>query len=130
MTTIELMERVQALGGRLVLDGDGLAVEAPAPLPEELLVALRARRAEVLETLQPAPEDRRLSELLSGCSVVRVWSRVLQETVLWAADGVEVPPGEGGVYRLPELRRLVGRSPVEVRAIHLAKGALDGEVER
>lgn len=49
--------------------------------------------------------------------------------MIWVADGVEVPEQSGeAVYRKSELRQLVGKSPAEIRAIHAAKRAIDGEL--
>ncbi len=45
------------------------------------------------------------------------------------ADAVEITEEIAEVvYRESELRRLVGRSPAELRAVHEVKRALDGEV--
>lgn len=59
MTVADLLERVRDAGGRVEAVGGGrLAVEAPAPLPADLLEALRARKQEVLRALSdgvPAP---------------------------------------------------------------------------
>jgi hypothetical protein len=74
-------------------------------------------------------EDELLSDLLAREPVVRVRSRLLGEVVVWVADGVEVPKGTGKVvYQEFELRRLVGRTPALVRAIHETKRAFDGEL--
>ena len=77
----------------------------------------------------PADGDgERLSELLAR-QPVRVRSRLLGEGVVWLADAAEIPEGTSEVvYREAELRRMVGRSSAEVRAIHEAKRTFDGEV--
>ena len=51
MRAAELIRAVEQAGGRLDLDGDGLVVEAPEPLPETIMTELRARKAEVLVAL-------------------------------------------------------------------------------
>lgn len=74
-------------------------------------------------------EDERLSDLLARQRVARVRSRMLGEVVVWVADDADLPEETGEVvYRESELRRLVGRTPTEVRAIHKTKRAIDGEL--
>ncbi len=51
MHATELIRAVERAGGHLELDGDGLVVEAPVPLPEPIMTELRARKAEVLIAL-------------------------------------------------------------------------------
>ncbi len=51
MLAIELIRAVEQAGGHLELDGDGLVVEAPEPLPEPIMTELRAHKAEVLLAL-------------------------------------------------------------------------------
>jgi hypothetical protein len=49
----------------------------------------------------------------------------LRQAILQA----QVPPGNSlAVYRESELRLLPGKTPEQVKAIHLAKQTLDGEV--
>ena len=70
-----------------------------------------------------------LSELLARQPVVRVRSRLLGEVVVWVADGAELPEDSSEVaYTEAELRRMVRRSPAEVRAVHEAKRSFDGEL--
>ena len=74
-------------------------------------------------------EDGHLSELLARQPVVRVRSRLLGEVVVWVADGAELPEDSSEVaYTEAELRRMVRRSPAEVRAVHEAKRSFDGEL--
>lgn len=74
-------------------------------------------------------EDLHLSELLARGTAVRVRSRLLGEIVVWVADAaVVLEAASEVVYRETELRRLVGRSPAEVRAVHEIKRAFDGEL--
>ena len=51
METAALIRAVEQAGGHLEPDGDSLVVEAPAPLPEPIIVELRAHKAEVLIAL-------------------------------------------------------------------------------
>ena len=74
-------------------------------------------------------EDGTLSDLLVRLSVIRVRSLLLGEVVVWLADGAETPPGTSEVvYREAELRQLVGMAPEQVRAVHVVKRSLDGEI--
>ena len=94
---------------------------------ESLAGYVAERSHEVPENTEQ--EDCRLSELLASKTIVRVRSRLLGEVVVWVADGVEVPVDTTEVvYRESELRGLVGRPPEELRAIHKAKRALDGQL--
>ena len=78
---------------------------------------------------QIADDGERLSELLARQPVVRVRSRLLGEVVVWLADAAEIPEGTSEVvYREAELRRMVGHSSAEGRAIHEVKRSFDGEV--
>ncbi len=51
MRATDLIRAVKQAGGHLELDGDGLVVEAPKPLPEPIMTELRAHKAEVLVAL-------------------------------------------------------------------------------
>ncbi len=51
METAALIRAVEQAGGHLEPDGDSLVVEAPEPLPEPIMVELRAHKAEVLIAL-------------------------------------------------------------------------------
>ena len=51
MHATELIRAVEQAGGHLEPDGDDLVVEAATPLPEPIMVELRARKAEVLVAL-------------------------------------------------------------------------------
>ena len=74
-------------------------------------------------------EDMPLKDFAKSGLVRKVQSKVLGETVLWAADNAEVPSGyELVVYCVAELKELVGQSPEMLRRIHVAKKELDGEV--
>ena len=75
-------------------------------------------------------KERRLGDLFHEGPIFRVYSRILDEEVLFVADGVEVPANNTlTVYRKSELRKLVGMNPEVLCRIHAAKVALDGEVE-
>ena len=51
MQAAELIRTVERAGGHLEPDGGGLVVEAPEPLPEPIMIELRAHKAEVIDFL-------------------------------------------------------------------------------
>ena len=60
MSAAGLLRQVEAAGGRLIpRGGDRLGVEAPKPLSDELIAALREHKDEVLELLGAANPDTR-----------------------------------------------------------------------
>lgn len=63
MNALEVIRRVEALGGRLVLDDGKLKLQAPEPLPEELTAAVRQEKAAIMVALG-APLDTVVSEIL------------------------------------------------------------------
>ena len=63
MLAIDLIRAVERAGGRLEPDGDGLVIEASEPLPEPIMVELRAHKTEVLGAL-----INRTAEASSGSS--------------------------------------------------------------
>jgi hypothetical protein len=98
-------------------------------LPAQAVEALARLAAQVSRSLPEDASQPRLSALLRERPVTRVTSKLLGEDVLWLADGVEPPEGTGlVVYRESELHLLAGKTPERLRAIHLAKRAIDGEV--
>ena len=74
-------------------------------------------------------DELRLSGLFKDNPIRRVYSRILDEEVLFAADDAELPADNAlVVYRESELRALAGHPPAAVLQIHLAKAVFDGEV--
>ena len=111
-----------------VLDAAQVAYDAGEVTQEEV----ESLAGYVGERSRHVPEDAAsgtLGELLRSQPVVRVHSRLLGETVVWIAEGVEAPEDIDEVaYSEHELRQLVGQAPELVRAIHEVKRALDGEL--
>ncbi len=66
MLATDLIRAVEQAGGHLEPDGDSLVVEAPKPLPEPIMIELRAHKAEVLVALaeQTAGATSRNADLL------------------------------------------------------------------
>jgi len=79
--------------------------------------------------LPEVAEEERLGDLLRRQPVVQVYSRLLDEDVLWAADDTQVPEdNQLVVYRESELHLVVGRTPAQVQAIHAVKVIFDGQL--
>ena len=55
MLAADLIRAVERAGGHVEPDGDGLVVEAPEPLPDLIMVDLRAHKAEVIDFLSRPP---------------------------------------------------------------------------
>lgn len=92
----------------------------------EALATLAAQEA---QAMPENADELRLSQLFDETPIRRVHSKVLDEAVLFATDGAEIPPDNDlVVYRQAELRQLVGCSPERLRTIHASKQILDGEL--
>lgn len=63
MNALEVIRRVEAMGGRLVLDKGKLKLRAAAPLPEELTAVVSQEKAAIMVALG-APLDMVVSEIL------------------------------------------------------------------
>jgi hypothetical protein len=76
---------------------------------------------------------KKLSELFKTSPSCKIYSKVLGEEVLFAADMAnlsQIPPEDKDivVYRQSELKRLSGTSPEKLKAIHKVKKQMDGEI--
>jgi hypothetical protein len=54
MSAVPLIEAVQRAGGAIALQGDGLRLSAPEPLPQDLLEDLRLHKKELIDYLHHA----------------------------------------------------------------------------
>ena len=63
MSALEVIRRVEAMGGRLVLDDGKLKLRAAAPLPEELTAAVSQEKVAIMVALG-APLDTVVSKIL------------------------------------------------------------------
>jgi hypothetical protein len=99
-------------------------------ITQEEAEALAQRMVEKARSLPVGIEDLPLSILAQSGQVRQVHSKVLDETVLWAADNAIVADDtEWVVYRAYELKALTGTSAEELRAIHSVKKVMDGALE-
>jgi hypothetical protein len=63
VNALEVIRRVEAMGGRLVLDDGKLKLRAPEPLPEELTAEVSQHKASIMVALG-APLDTVVSQIL------------------------------------------------------------------
>jgi hypothetical protein len=52
MTVPELLSALRAHGATLTLQGDGVKVRAPAPLPDALMATVRAQKADIVAAMR------------------------------------------------------------------------------
>jgi hypothetical protein len=128
----ELREKARTAGTWDELDGVLKEAQAAYTAGHVTCEEVESLARYAMDRSRQIPDDgdgERLSELLTRQPVVRVRSRLLGEVVVWLADAAEIPEGTSEVvYREAELRRMVGHSSAEVRAIHEVKRTFDGEV--
>ena len=98
-------------------------------ITQEEAEALAQAATEKSRQIPASIEEMPLAEFASSGLVKKVKSKVLGETVIWAADNAQVPPETDQViYRASELKELVGVPPEQLRKIHLLKKTRDWEV--
>ncbi len=91
----------------------------------ELIAADKAAATEKADVSDLGP----LGELFKDHPIRRVYSRLLDEQILFATDTAQIPPNNTlVVYRASELVQLVGISPASLRAIHLTKVVMECDV--
>lgn len=133
-----LIEQARSLGATLRVQGDTVKVKAPAPLPAEVMEALRQHKAEIIRALTmppvPPPPQNPVAEAERVPHIVRekgrclLWAEAVKDYVAFALNDEEarkVPPGYV-VYTLTELEALYGpgkKAPslAVLRMIHQAK---------
>ena len=121
---LEEVDRAYQRGAVTVEEAEDLARlagERSRELPESV--------TDELPSPAPGAQTLRLSEFAASGRVQKVRSKALGEDVLWVADNAEVPvDNQLVVYRVEELRQLVGVPPDQLRRIHATKKLMDGEV--
>jgi hypothetical protein len=55
MTALEVLQAVGRAGGRLIPHGDRITMEAPMPLPADLIAQVRQNKPALLAILHPKP---------------------------------------------------------------------------
>ena len=96
---------------------------------QEEAEALAQAATEKSRQIPASVEEMPLEDFASSGLVKEVKSKVLGETVIWAADNAQVPPETDQViYRASELKELVGVPPEQLRKIHMLKKTRDWEV--
>ena len=98
-------------------------------ITQEEAEALAQAATEKSRQIPASVEEMPLEDFASSGLVKEVKSKVLGETVIWAADNAQVPPETDQViYRASELKELAGISPEQLRKIHMLKKTRDWEV--
>ena len=62
MTSLEVLSAVIQTGGRLTPNGNTITVEAPAPLPQDILALVRRHKADLLDLLEAFEERAAIME--------------------------------------------------------------------
>ena len=98
-------------------------------ITQEEAEALAQAATEKSRQIPASVEEMSLEDFASSGLVKKVKSKLLGETVIWAADNAQVPPETDQViYRASELKELVGVPPEQLRKIHMLKKTRDWEV--
>ena len=96
MLAADIIRTVEQAGGRLEQDGDGLVVEAPEPLPEPIMLELRAHKASVIDFLTRPVERVVLLHCPPG--VPEAWVQGVAD-LLAVARPASCPPGRWQTLR-------------------------------
>lgn len=64
VSALEVIRRVETLGGRLVLEPDGLRLQASAPLPDDLVAAVGREKVAIMLALG-APLNTAITSVLA-----------------------------------------------------------------
>jgi hypothetical protein len=110
-TVAKLIQRVKAVGGEIVLEGDGLKARAPKPLPADLMAELREHKPELLHHLQRAREVP--DEAGSAVRARLLWDLEADPELIRA---VEVIDPDGDPVRLIVAIRGVGTCELQIDA--------------
>ncbi len=78
-----LLERCHALGATLIPSQGKLRVEAPHPLPDEVLAELREAKSEILAELKQPSHEHLVCWLLEEWrrTAIPTWRRILKESI-------------------------------------------------
>ena len=98
-------------------------------ITQEEAEALAQAATEKSRQIPASVEEMPLEDFASTGLVKEVKSKLLGETVIWAADNAQAPPETDQViYRASELKELACMSPEQLRKIHMLKKTRDWEV--
>ena len=109
----------------------GQAIEPLPHSPKELASPPESKRESKPGEEGPVSDilDQPLTVLFQTTKSRKVWSRLLDEAILFVADGNEPQNPENLIlYYEYELRQLAGKSPAQIRAIHLTKKIMNGDL--
>lgn len=128
MTSDQVLAELEEIGVELHASGGDLWFQPAENVPHALLCELRALKPKLLQVLTL----RRALALLpadfeaAGLRVV-IYSELLGERIIFASDNAQLPESDRGsvVYRVAELRELVGLGPEDVVRVHRARRIFD-----
>ena len=109
----------------------GQAIEPLPHSPKELPCPPESKRESKPGEEGPVSDvlDQPLTALFQTTKSHKIWSRLLDEAILFVADGKEPQNPENLIlYYEYELRQLAGKSPAQIRAIHLTKKIMNGDL--
>jgi hypothetical protein len=111
-----------------VMEATDLAFQR-GEITQEEAKALAPAATEKSRQIPASVEEMSLADFATSGLIRKAESKVLGETVLWAADNAEVDPEMDLVaYRAYELKELDGMPPEQLRCIHVFKKTREWEV--
>ena len=125
---------LEQLGVLVEVEGDDLSIDAPeGVLTPDLVQELKESKLELMTELALGRGvldvlNMPFSEFAYSGRCLEVYSRVLDERVMFAANNADVPNVEMVVYKPREMAELAGYSPGELKAAHAVRKAFDGEL--
>jgi len=80
---ITLLEQCRARGATLTVEGHSIKVQAPYPLPDDLVLALKQAKPEILAELQRQHNDQLVPWMLEEWRRISIpaWRRILLESI-------------------------------------------------
>lgn len=133
MDLLHLLTRCKEFNTVLISEGDKLRVQAPEPLPPEIMAELREHKQEILSLLRPCPplwHAETIAAAVRKEGICLFWSELFGEMVAFIRDDSFLPKVTCGMvaYTDRELRHLFGDGKLELsvrdlKRIHQAKKA-------
>ncbi len=134
MTAASILMRLANLDVHLEVSNQQICYDGPADaLTDDLLNEMKKYKGELVGLIEDPlglEETWPLSCAARSGQYRRTRSRILDETIVLAADNADLPNfGDTVVYRAKELRCLVGMSSERIRNFHEVKRYFDGIIE-
>ena len=127
MTDIQiLLAKAQEQGATFIPgEGDELKVRAPAPLPDGLVMELRAHKKEIRALIEEQGSQL-LDEEDGPILAVKIHSSILKDDLWLVFDPGFKPEDQQPVYFPDEIPLLRNKTPDELREIHKVKAEFAG----